>query len=122
MADTATESAVETAWYSQATDQVLEALGTSASEGLSSQQAESGLSQYGPNEIISEPPPSVWAVALIQFKDSMNLMLVAVAIVSVLIGEFGTGILVGLLVVVNVIMGTQQEMKARASVDALANM
>jgi Ca2+-transporting ATPase len=52
----------------------------------------------------------------------MNIMLVAVAVVSLLIGEASTAILVALLVVLNVVLGTRQELKARASVDALSKM
>ncbi len=78
--------------------------------------------RHGPNEIASEPGPSAWAIALQQLKDLMNLMLVAVAIVSVVIGEVSTAIIVAALVVLNVVLGTRQELKARASVDALAKM
>ena len=116
------ELQAENAWYSQTTDEVISTLNVDRQEGLTGAHATELLSRYGPNEIVSEPPPSVWAVALLQLKDSMNLMLVAVAIVSVLIGELGTGLLVAALVILNVILGTQQEMKARASVDALAQM
>ena len=52
----------------------------------------------------------------------MNLMLIAVTGVSMLIQEWSTAMIVAFLVVLNVVMGTQQEMKARASVDALAKM
>ena len=52
----------------------------------------------------------------------MNLMLVAVAVVSIVIGEMPTAIVVAVLVVLNIVLGTQQEVKARASVDALAKM
>jgi len=52
----------------------------------------------------------------------MNLMLVAVSIVSFLIGEVSTGIIVALLILLNVVLGSRQELKARASVDALSNL
>ena len=55
----------------------------------------------------------------------MNLMLVAVVTVSVLIGELSTAAIVGALVVVNVVnvvLGARQELKARASVDALSTL
>ena len=64
----------------------------------------------------------MWAVAVTQLKDPMNLMLVAVVIVSVVIGEIPTALVVAVLVLVNIVLGTQQELKARASVDALAKM
>ncbi len=110
------------AWYDEDGEAVLAALGSDGERGLSAQEAQQRLASVGPNEIASEPPPSIWAAALLQLRDPMNIMLVAVAIVSVVIGQVSTGILVGVLVVLNVVLGTSQEMKARASVDALAKM
>jgi Ca2+-transporting ATPase len=109
-------------WFSESPESVLSQMGTSLETGLSSAEASSRLAAVGPNVIVSEPPPSTLQLALAQLRDSMNLMLVAVSIVSILIGEVGTGLLVGLLVVLNVVMGTKQELAARASVDALAKM
>jgi Ca2+-transporting ATPase len=42
--------------------------------------------------------------------------------VSILIGQVSTGIVVALLIVLNVALGTRQELMARASVDALSKM
>ena len=109
-------------WFRLPLEEVAAQLGTDINTGLSSGEAARRLEVTGPNVIASEPAPSVWAVALIQLKDSMNLMLIAVSAVSVLIGELGTALIVAALVVLNVVLGTQQEMKARASVDALAKM
>ena len=52
----------------------------------------------------------------------MNIMLVIVAVASLAIGQVATGIFVALLVTFNVVMGSRQELKARASVDALAQL
>ena len=109
-------------WYNKSPDEVAHALDTDPEDGLSQEQVTARRAEYGPNEIVSEPAPSVWKMALGQLKDPMNLMLVAVAVVSVAIGQIGTGLVVAALVVLNVVMGTQQEKKARASVDALAKM
>src|SRR5205085_2904202 len=49
-------------------------------------------------------------------------MLIAVTAVSFVIGEVSTGILVALLILLNVVLGTRQELKARASVDALSKL
>jgi len=43
-------------------------------------------------------------------------------VVSLLIGQVSTGVVVGLLILLNVVLGTRQELTARASVDALAKM
>ena len=52
----------------------------------------------------------------------MNIMLVAVVVVSFAIGEVSTGILVALLILLNVVLGSRQELKAQASVTALSNL
>jgi magnesium-transporting ATPase (P-type) len=52
----------------------------------------------------------------------MNIMLLIVSIASFVIGQFATGSVVGALVLLNVIMGTNQERKAMASVEALAEL
>jgi Ca2+-transporting ATPase len=64
----------------------------------------------------------VWAVALGQFRNPMNIMLVAVVVVSFAIGETATGIVVALLILLNVVLGSRQELKARASVTALSSL
>jgi Ca2+-transporting ATPase len=109
-------------WWSRSVDSVLAALGSDASSGLTAQEVEDRRAHHGPNEITSEQPPSVWAIAAAQLRDPMNLMLIAVTVVSFLIGERSTGIVVALLVALNVFLGSRQELKARESVDALSSM
>ncbi len=97
-------------------------LGTDTDVGLNATEAAARLRRYGRNEIAKEKPPSVGAVALAQLREPMNLMLVAVTIVSLVIGEVSTAVLVGLLILLNLVLGTRQELKARASIDALSSM
>jgi Ca2+-transporting ATPase len=108
--------------YGQEAAVVVAGLGSDETAGLTVAEAASRLAEHGPNQITSEKPPSVWAIALGQLRDPMNIMLVAVAVVSLAIGEVPTAILVALLVVLNVVLGARQELTARASVDALSKM
>jgi P-type Ca2+ transporter type 2C len=108
--------------YLQDAGEVLAALGTDLERGLSADEAAARLTRGGPNQIVGEKPPSMVQVALQQLRDPMNLMLVAVVVVSLLIGEVSTGLIVALLIVLNVVLGARQELKARASVDALSKM
>ena len=101
---------------------VLAGLGTDQGAGLSAGEAARRLSTHGRNEITAEKPPSTVAVALGQLRDPMNLMLVAVTVISLAIGEVSTGVIVALLIVLNIVLGSRQELKARASVDALAKL
>ena len=125
--DAATQRGLDTPeprepWFAQDADRVVAAMETDAERGLSRSEAASRLSRYGPNQIAAEKPPSLWAVALQQLRDPMNIMLVAVVVVSLLIGQVSTAVIVGLLVVLNVVLGARQELTARASVDALSKM
>ena len=97
-------------------------LGTDSVSGLSAAEAELRLTRFGPNEISKEKPPSAVRVALLQLRDPMNIMLIAVTVVSLLIDEVSTAVIVALLIALNVVLGTRQELKARASIDALSQM
>ena len=108
--------------YALPAEDVVAAAGSDTIIGLSATEAAGRLSTHGPNEIAAEKPPSPWRVAAQQLRDPMNLMLVAVVVVSLLIGELSTGVIVGLLIILNLVLGTRQELTARASVDALARM
>ena len=108
--------------YSQSADQVARDIGTNRENGLEPAEAAARLSQYGPNSLPKEQPPSTWRVAWSQVLEPMNVMLIVVTVLSFVIGQIATAILIGLLVLLNVWMSTSQAMKARASVDALDSL
>src|SRR5258708_39922785 len=93
-------------WFALDVADVAARLETDPESGLSKTEAAERLARYGPNEIRGEAPPSVWAVAVGQVRDPMNIMLVAVTAVSLAIGETSTGILIALLVLLNVFLGS----------------
>ena len=47
----------------------------------------------------------MWAVALGQLRDPMNIMLVAVTVVSLVIGQVSTAVIVAFLILLNVVAG-----------------
>lgn len=109
-------------WYGRDPAEVTRAFETDLENGLTTAEATSRLERYGRNELPKEQPPSRWQIAWAQFVDPMNIMLAVVAVASIVIGEVSTGIFVGLLVLLNVILGANQELKARASVEALEEL
>jgi P-type Ca2+ transporter type 2C len=108
--------------YLRTVDQVVLDHGADLARGLTHREAARRLQENGPNKLTSEKPPSTWAVALAQLRDPMNIMLIAVAIASLAIGQVSTAVLVAALVLLNVLLGARQELKARASVDALSKL
>ena len=108
--------------YLRSADDVVAEFGADVERGLAHREAARRLEERGPNKLTSEKPPSIWVVAFSQLRDPMNIMLVAVAIASLLIAQVSTAVLVAALVLLNVVLGARQELKARASVDALAKL
>ncbi|HET7488464.1 MAG TPA: cation-transporting P-type ATPase [Acidimicrobiales bacterium] len=109
-------------WYSLTGEEAAGQLGVEPAQGLDDAEVEKRLKRYGLNQIPTEPPPSMWSVAKVQLSNPMNVMLIIVAIASYGIGQIATGIVVTCLVLFNVVMGSRQELKAQASVEALAKL
>ena len=108
--------------YLRTVDQVVVDAGADLERGLTHREAARRLQENGPNRLTAEKPPSTWSVALAQLRDPMTLMLIAVAVASLLIAQVSTAVLVAALVLLNVLLGARQELKARASVDALSKL
>ncbi len=110
------------AWYALSVQDVTARMGVDPDDGLDGGEAERRLGEYGPNELPAEPPPSMWAVARGQLVNPMNIMLLMVVAASFAIVQIATALVVLALVTFNVVMGSVQELKARASVEALARL
>ena len=105
----ATQSTREQArWHTLATDEASTQLTVDPGEGLSADEVQQRLAQYGPNELAVEEPPSVWSVASAQLLNPMNIMLVIVGMASLLIDQVATAVVVLALVAFNVVMGSNQ--------------
>ena len=62
--------------------EVVAALHTDASAGLSVAEARTRLEQYGPNELTAEQPDPAWRRFLAQFKDALVVLLLLATAVS----------------------------------------
>ena len=51
------------AWYALSPEAAAGQMGVDPDQGLDAEEAERRLAEYGPNELATEPPPSVWVVA-----------------------------------------------------------
>ncbi len=109
-------------WYALSAGEAARAMNVDPDRGLASGDVTERLAEYGPNELPTEPPPSMWVVARGQLANPMNIMLLIVCVASFAIAQVATGIVVLGLVTFNVVMGSAQELKARASVEALAKL
>jgi P-type Ca2+ transporter type 2C len=109
-------------WYGWPTEEVGPALGVDPAVGLSTAQAAARLAQNGPNALPEEKPTPGWLRFLQQYRNYMQIILVATAAVSLLIQEWGTAVLLVVLTVLNAVVGLRQEGKAESAMNALKSM
>ena len=90
--------------------------------GLSAAEAQQRLQEYGPNALAAAKPEPVWKRFFKHYRDYMQIVLVVAALVSLLIGEYGTAIGLALLTLFNAWLGYHQEGKAEAAAASLGQM
>src|SRR6516225_8697884 len=111
------------AWHTLGADQVLRTEGVDGQRGLSSAEAAARAQRFGPNEFAAGRSESRWHAFLRQYRDPMQIVLVAAGIGSLYpLKQLGTGILLILLTLFNAVEGLHQEGKATAAVSALQKM
>ena len=91
-------------------------------EGLSAAQAEERAKKYGPNELASGAQKSTLRIFLEQFADFLVIILILAAIVSAVLGDVESTVVILAVITMNAILGTVQTVKAAASLDSLKQM
>ena len=109
-------------WYSRSAEDVAAALDVDVSTGLSAAKAAALLAANGPNALPEEKPRPGWQRFLDQYRSYMQIILVVAAVVSMVIEQWSTGVLLVLLTVFNAIVGLRQEGKAESAMNALRSM
>jgi Ca2+-transporting ATPase len=116
-------AASELVWHTLGADQVLHSEGVEEQRGLSSAEAATRAQRFGPNEFAAGRSESRWHAFLRQYRDPMQIVLLAAGIGSLYpLKQLGTGVLLILLTLFNAVEGLHQEGKATAAVSALQKM
>jgi P-type Ca2+ transporter type 2C len=123
MTTTVEASGDASAWHGLTADQACARLEVDARSGLDAGEVERRRAQFGPNKLEEAEKEPGWRAFLRQYRDLMQLVLLGAAIVSmVALQEFGTGLVIIGLTVLNAVLGLNQEGKAAESVAALQKM
>src|SRR4029450_7370111 len=110
-------------WYGSEASAVAAELGVGPERGLSAEEARRRLQQHGPNRLAGAKKESGFQAFLRQYRDFMQIILLAAAVISLLVtGDVGTSVVLAGLTVFNAVIGLRQEAKAEESVKALAQM
>ncbi len=108
-------------WHQKTVEEVIRNLRTSL-KGLSSEEAQKRLGEYGPNELKEKEKRTVFLMFLDQFKDFMILVLIAAAIISGIIGDPEDTVAIIIIVILNAVIGFVQEYRAEKAMAALKKM
>ena len=109
-------------WFALSPADVLAALDVESELGLSTARATERLAADGPNALPEEQPRPGWLRFLEQYRSYMQIILIGAAVVSLLVKEWSTAVLLLLLTVVNAVVGLRQEGKAESAMNALKSM
>ena len=119
----AVSGTAEGTWYALSGEEVAAALGVDQARGLSDVEAAARIEQYGPNRFAEGKHEPRWRAFERQYHDPMQVVLLVAGIGSIVpLAQYGTGIMLLLLTVLNAVLGLHQEGKAAAAVAALQKM
>ncbi len=107
-------------WHSMQAPDVLKELSTDSRTGLTDEEAQRRLVEYGPNRLTARKGKGPFLRFLLQFHQPLIYILLAAALITAFLREWvDSGVILGV-VIVNAIIGFLQEAKALNALAALA--
>jgi len=108
-------------WHAMKTEKLMTTLKASE-KGLSAEEAERRLQEFGPNELVERKRVTLFQIFLGQFKDIFVIMLLIAIGISVLIGEIIDASTIGAIVVLNAVVGFIQEYRSEKAMEAMKKL
>jgi Ca2+-transporting ATPase len=110
------------AWHSEPLDDLLANLQVDPSTGLALAEVEQRRQQYGPNELVERDRKSVWRMLWDQLATTLIVLLLVAAVVAAVLGDTKEAVAILVIVVLNALLGLQQEYRAEKAIAALKRM
>ena len=101
---------------------VADALGVDPAVGLGPDEVERRRRVHGANRLAETPPRSRWAILFDQFRNLLIVVLIGAAVLAGLVGDVKDMVVIGVVLVINALLGFLQEVKAERSLAALKAM
>ena len=109
-------------WHTLEASKVVRALQTSPTRGLTTEQVARRVVEYGPNELVEPPRPTLWRMILEQFNNFIVIVLIVASIVSALLGDYIEAGAIMAIVLLNALLGVIQEHRAEEALAALQRL
>ena len=91
-------------------------------EALTSSEVQQNQEKYGLNELVEGKKKSTIQIFLEQFKDFLVIILIVAAVVSGILGDAESAIVILIVITINAILGTVQTVKAEHSLNSLKEL
>ncbi|KAL2421648.1 Calcium-transporting ATPase pmrA [Exophiala dermatitidis] len=114
-----TSTSITSSYALLSPQQTADRLQTSLTHGLSQSEAQARIARDGPNELPHEEEEPLWLRFLKQFKETLILLLLASAAISLFIGNKDDAVSIALAVTIVVTVGFVQEYRSEKSLEAL---
>jgi len=108
-------------WHSMEKEKLLESL-KATEAGLSTEEAERRLQEFGPNELVERKGVTPLQIFLGQFKDVFVIMLLIAIGISVAINEIVDAATIGAIVFLNAVVGFVQEYRSEKAMEAMKKL
>jgi len=108
-------------WQNRNVDDTLKVL-KSNYNGLTSEEVQKRLGDYGKNELVEEQKPGPVTKFLGQFKDFLIILLIVAAAAAAMIGDRTDAVVILLVVILNAVVGFIQENRAENAMEQLRSM
>lgn len=110
-----------TLWHSMTVEETFEKLGTSEA-GLTEEEVQKRLEQYGTNEFAHEKQATKLTVFVNQFKNPLIAVLIIAAAISLIVEHPIDAVVIAVVVILNTGIGFFQEYKAETALQALKSL
>ncbi|MGB7528086.1 cation-translocating P-type ATPase [Sphingobacterium cellulitidis] len=108
--------------YSISLEEFVNQLGSNLSDGLTNEQVESRLNEYGKNKLQQQSRKSIFRIFIDQLNDALIYVLFAAVGITFFMGEYTDGVIILVVILINAFLGLFQEVRANNAIDALRNL
>ena len=103
-------------------EEIVQAFETNAENGITQSEAENRTKEFGANIYEAQKQKSIWMMLLLQFKSPIVYLLVAAAVVTLYFQNYIEAGAIGVVILINALIGFFMELQARSSMNALREM
>jgi P-type Ca2+ transporter type 2C len=109
-------------WFKRGINDVIEDLYTDSVSGLTEEEVSKRRAKYGYNMLAAEKQKSMFILFFEQLNDLLIYILIGAAAVSAFLGETSDAFIIGIVILINAVVGVIQEAKAEKALEALKKL